>query len=266
METKTIVERHYKILMAGKPVGGNNDAGPILEAYKMGVSEHGEPFMRKRFEQSAVRLLLNIFRTGLFENPYLNIQNSIKTVGNPEFMKAGYSAQLKSVVMLKNASNILPLKKGSTIYLPKKYTAPSQGFFGPPSKEKYEDAVNPALLSRYFNLTDDPSKADCAIVFISSPSGGSGYDATDLKNGGSGYVPISLQYMPYTAGDARAHSLASGDPSEPTVSRQDILKDKSITTGNFQDLKTIQETKESMKGKPVVIVLIANKPLRTRGI
>ncbi|MFI5206115.1 MAG: glycoside hydrolase family 3 C-terminal domain-containing protein, partial [Candidatus Paceibacterales bacterium] len=225
----------------------------------MGVTEHGEPFMRKRFELSAVRLLLNIFRTGLFENPYLNIQNSIKTVGNPEFMKAGYNAQLKSVVMLKNAGNILPLKKGSTIYLPKKYTAPFQGFFGPPSKEKYEDAVNPTLLNKYFNLTDDPSKADCAIVFINSPSGGSGYDATDVNNGGNGYVPITLQYGPYTASEARVHSLASGDPSEPNVLDR-TYKGKSIITGNFQDLKTIQETKLSMNGKPVIIVLTANKP------
>jgi len=143
--------------------------------------------------------------------------------------------------------------------LPKKYTAPSQGFFGPPSKEKYEDAVSPTLLSKYFNLTDDPSKADCAIVFFSSPSGGSGYDATDLNNGGSGYVPITLQYQPYTANAARVHSLAAGDPSEPTVLDR-TYKGKSIVTGNYQDLKTIQETKLSMKGKPVIIVLTANKP------
>jgi beta-glucosidase len=38
----------------------------------MGVKEHGEAFMRARFEQSAVRLLRGIFRTGLFENPYLD--------------------------------------------------------------------------------------------------------------------------------------------------------------------------------------------------
>ena len=40
--------------------GGNNDAKPVLEAYQMGVKEHGEAFMRVRFEQSAIRLLLNI--------------------------------------------------------------------------------------------------------------------------------------------------------------------------------------------------------------
>ena len=113
MEDKTVAERHYKVLMAGvDQFGGNNVAGPVIEAYQMGIKEHGEPFMRARFEQSAVRLLRNIFRVGLFENPYLNIETSVKTVGNPGFMTAGYNAQLKSIVMLKNNASLLPLKKG----------------------------------------------------------------------------------------------------------------------------------------------------------
>ena len=173
METATVAERHYKILMAGvDQFGGNNVAGPVIEAYNMGVKEHGEAFMRARFEQSAVRLLRNIFRVGLFENPYLDVEKSKATVGKPEFMTAGYNAQLKSVVLLKNHNNVLPLKKGITVYLPKKYLPSVKGFFGPPSKEKFEDAVSADLIKKYFNVTDDPAKADCAIVFVSSPSGG----------------------------------------------------------------------------------------------
>ena len=73
VEKLSVAERHYKILMAGvDQFGGNNAAGPVLEAYQMGVKEHGEDFMRKRFEQSAVRLLRNIFQVGLFENPYID--------------------------------------------------------------------------------------------------------------------------------------------------------------------------------------------------
>ncbi|NSW95136.1 MAG: glycoside hydrolase family 3 protein, partial [Bacteroidales bacterium] len=72
-ENLTVAERHYKIIMAGvDQFGGNNQMGPVIEAYDMGVKEHGEEFMRKRFEESAVRLLKKIFRTGLFENPYLD--------------------------------------------------------------------------------------------------------------------------------------------------------------------------------------------------
>ncbi len=43
METKTVAERHYKVLMAGvDQFGGNNDSKPVIEAYNMGVKEHGE--------------------------------------------------------------------------------------------------------------------------------------------------------------------------------------------------------------------------------
>ena len=260
METKTVAERHYKILMAGvDQFGGNNDAGPVIEAYNMGVKDHGEAFMRARFEQSAVRLLKNIFRTGLFENPYLNVEHTKETVGKPEFMTAGYNAQLKSIVMLKNHDNVLPLQKGKTVYLPKKYTPSMKGFFGPPSKERYDDAVSASLIKKYFNVTDDPSKADYAIVFISSPSGGAGYDADDLKNGGNGYVPITLQYGAYTATDAREHSIAAGDPVEPGITNRSY-KGKTITAGNLQDLKTIQETKKAMNGKPVIVAITLSKP------
>jgi beta-glucosidase len=260
MESKTVAERHYKVLMAGvDQFGGNNVAGPVIEAYNMGSKEHGEPFMRARFEQSAVRLLRNIFRVGLFENPYLDIAASVRTVGNPDFMKAGYDAQLKSIVLLKNGQHVLPLQKGKTVYLPKKYTPSIKGFFGPPSKEKREDAVNPELLKKYFNVTDDPAKADFALVFISSPYGGAGYDADDVKKGGNGYVPISLQYGAYTAADAREHSIAAGDPVEPGVTNRSF-KGKSITAGNWQDLKTVEDTKAAMKGKPVIVAIALSKP------
>ncbi|MDB4922587.1 MAG: bglX 2 [Mucilaginibacter sp.] len=260
METKTVAERHYKILMAGvDQFGGNNVAGPVIEAYNMGAKEHGEAFMRARFEQSAVRLLRNIFRVGLFENPYLNIETSKQTVGNPEFMTAGYNAQLKSIVLLKNNANVLPLQKGKTVYLPKKYSPSVKGFFGSPSKEKFEDAVGAELMKKYYNVTDDPAKADCAIVFVSSPSGGVGYDADDVKKGGSGYVPITLQYGAYTATDAREHSIAAGDPAEPTV-KDRTYKGKSITAANVTDLKTIEDTRAAMKGKPVIVVITLSKP------
>jgi beta-glucosidase len=260
METKTVAERHYKILMAGvDQFGGNNDAGPVIEAYKMGVKDNGEAFMRARFEQSAVRLLTNIFRTGLFENPYLDIARTKATVGKPEFMTAGYNAQLKSIVMLKNHGNVLPLQKGKTIYMPKKFIPSVRGFFGPPSKERFEDAVKAELIAKYFTVTDDPAKADYAIVFISSPSGGAGYDADDVAKGGTGYVPITLQYGAYTATDAREHSIAAGDPVEPTV-KDRTYKGKSIIAANFQDLKTIRETKVAMHGKPVIVSLTVNKP------
>jgi beta-glucosidase len=260
METKSVAERHYKVLMAGvDQFGGNNVAAPVIEAYQMGVKEHGEKFMRTRFEQSAVRLLKNIFRLGLFENPYLVVEQSTQTVGNPDFMRAGYNAQLKSVVLLKNKSHLLPLKKGITVYIPKRFTAARKDFFGNITPEKWEDALNPDLVKKYFNVSSDPSQADVALVFVSSPDGGPGYDKDDVAKQGNGYLPISLQFGPYTANDARTQSMASGDPAEPEVKNRSY-KNKSITAGNEKDLQSILDTKKAMNGKPVIVSIALSKP------
>ncbi|HEY8734914.1 MAG TPA: glycoside hydrolase family 3 N-terminal domain-containing protein, partial [Puia sp.] len=260
METKTVAERHYKILMAGvDQFGGNNDAGPVIEAYNMGIKEHGEKFMRARMELSAVRLLRNIFRVGLFENPYLDIEHTKQTVGNASFMTAGYQAQLKSIVMLKNSGNTLPLKKGKTVYIPKFFVPARKDFFGVVTPARQVDAVSQEILKRYFNTTDDPSKADYAIVFAGGAAGGPGYDKDDLTKGGNGYVPISLQYDPYKADWARAHSLAAGDPVEPGITNRSY-KGKITEASNAIDLKTIRDTKTLMKGKPVIVSLALAKP------
>jgi beta-glucosidase len=260
METKTVAERHYKVLMAGvDQFGGNNEAGPVLEAYKMGVKEHGEAFMRKRFEQSAVRLLLNIFRTGLFENPYLDPVQSASTVGNPSFMREGYEAQVKSVVMLKNSKNVLPLKKQVTVYMPKIKTPSVKNWFGVANPEKTDYPFPPEMLNRYFRFTDDPAKADVALVFVKGPMVNPGYDGEDVKKGGNGYIPISLQYGDYKADKAREKSIAAGDPTEPGLNNRSY-KGKTISTANNNDLQVIMDTKKAMNGKPVVVAMSLTNP------
>ncbi len=170
-------------------------------------------------EQSAVRLLKNIFRVGLFENPYLNVEETKKIVGNEEFMKAGYEAQLKSIVMLKNKNKALPVEKQKTVYIPKRTTAAGRDFFGGPTPESVNYPINLDLVKKYFKVTDNPAEADFALVVIRSPNSGSGYDQADVKKGGNGYVPISLQYGPYKAIDARDPSIAGGDPLEKFTNR-----------------------------------------------
>ena len=260
-ETLSVAERHYKILMAGvDQFGGNNDAAPVIAAYNMGIKEHGEQWMRQRFEQSAVRLLTNILQVGLFENPYIDPETSQKIVGNPEFMKAGYEAQLKSIVLLKNKSKVLPLQKNKTVFIPKRYTPAARDFFGNMTPEKTDYPVNMDIVKKYFNVTDDPAKADFAIVFVTSPNGGVGYDKEDKLKGGNGYVPISLQYGPYTAENARAQSIAAGDPVEPGITNRSY-KNKTVTASNTSDLTAILNTKAEMKGKPVIVAISLSKPM-----
>nr|WP_290938892.1 glycoside hydrolase family 3 protein [Haliscomenobacter sp.] len=206
VEKLSVAERHYKVLMAGvDQFGGNNEAKPIIEAYAIGSKEHGEAWMRARMEQSAVRLLKNIFRVGLFEFPYVIPETTKSIVGQPSYMKAGYEAQLKSMVLLKNQKQTLPLKTGIKVYVP------------------------------------------------------IGYSPEDVKKGGNGYLPISLQYGEYKATEARAVSIAGGDPLENFTNRS--YKDKTNKAINHTDLGMVTDTYDKMKGKPVIVSVTMDNPM-----
>jgi beta-glucosidase len=259
VEALSEAERHYKALMAGvDQFGGNNDAGPVIEAYEMGVQEHGEPIMRARFEASAVRLLRNIFRTGLFENPYLSVEEAVATVGTPTSMAAGYEAQRKSLVLLKNQDNVLPLQRNATVYIPRRYVPESRDFFGNLSPARYENPLNLEIARTYFTVTDNPDAAEVALVVINSPVSTGGYAKADVEAGGNGYVPISLQYRTYTATHARPTSIAGGDPLERFTNRS--YRGKTVTPSNVTDLQAVLDARDRMKGKPVIVVLNLSNP------
>ena len=260
VEELTVAQRHFECLKAGvDQFGGNNDKGPVLEAYQMWVDEFGKESADKRFRESAVRLVMNSFRTGLFENPYLDPAETAATVGKPEFMQKGYEAQLKSVAMVKNSNNTLPADGKLKVFVAKRHIPSTVNFFGLRTEERWEDPVDKALLEKYFVPVDTPEEADFALVMINAPTSGTGYDANDVKKGGNGYVPISLQYNDYTADHARAVSLAGGDRLEKSTNRS--YKGKSVKTANKGDLQRVIDTKKAMGDKPVVTVVNTGRPL-----
>ena len=253
VENLSVAERHYKALMAGvDQFGGNNEIEPVLQAYQMGVEEHGEEWMRRRFEESAYRLLLNMFRVGLFENPYIDVCEADRVVGSPEFMEAGYRQQLKSIVMLKNKGNLLPLSQGSKVYIPRRISPEGPNYWRQIIPQKIYDPVPESVVSRDFIQVEDAGQADVAIVFVESPhSYLMGYD--------NGYIPISLQYGDYVAEDAREHSIAGGDPFEETSERS--YRGKSARTINKCDMELVHRAREEMGQKPVIVVINMLNPM-----
>lgn len=182
VEEFTVAERHYMAILAGvDQFGGNNDKEPVLEAFDMIQNLYGELAMLQRIRKSAERLLLNIFRTGLFENPYLNPQKTAEVVGNPNYMAEGYQAQLKSIVMLKNTNNALPIEdnKDLKVYIPQRHIAKHANFFGGFTPESTVNPVKNEVVSQYFRQVNEPAQADLAVVFIDSPETGWGYKASE---------------------------------------------------------------------------------------
>lgn len=259
MEKFTESQRHLIAIMNGiDQFGGNSRIAPIVEAFHLGCAQYGEKAMRERFELSAARLLTNIFRCGLFENPYLDPEESARIVGCEEFVRHGYDAQRKSVVLLKNKKNVLPLQKGLKLYIPNRFIRDSKAFFRTTIPAHEVDPVTEAVIAPYGTRVENPEDADAAIVFVESPACNS-YSVEDLENGGNGYLPITLQYRPYTAVNARETSIAGGDFREDFTNRS--YKGKTNICYNEQDLDNILNARKAMGSKPVIVVASINNPM-----
>ncbi len=259
MERFSEAERHLIAIMNGvDQFGGNSSIAPILEAYAIGCEKYGEQAMRQRMELSAARLLKNIFQCGLFEDPYLDPAESAKIVGCAEFCAHGFEAQHKSVVLLKNRNQCLPLQNGLKIYTPLRHIRASKHFMRFDVPEYTEDPVTDELLSKFGTRVATPEEADAAIVFIESPTCNC-YSEEDLKQGGNGYLPITLQYRPYTARKARPVSIAGGDFRERFTNRSYL--GKTNTAYNECDLDNILECRKAMAGKPVIVCAAISNPM-----
>lgn len=111
VEDLSIEARYAKALEAGTNMfAGNADPGILLKAMREGTVE-------KKYVDESVRLLLiELFDLGLFENPYVDETKASTITGSAGFQKDADLAQRKSIVMLHNANDTLPLAAGTKIY------------------------------------------------------------------------------------------------------------------------------------------------------
>lgn len=260
VEKLTVPERMLRIIMNGvDQFGGLLDAQGILAAYRLGCERYGEENMLARFRESAARILANYFRLGLFEDPFLALEESLNEIGRAEYVREGLIAQQKSVVVLKNRGNVLPLKKGVKAYVPGRLLKAHKAFMRGIEPEKAIAPIAAAEAEGYFALVDRPEDADIALVWAESPmSVNKGYDGADLEAGGNGYLPIPLQYRPYTADTAREASIAGGDFREASANRG--YRGKTERVYNERDLDDVLEARAAMGDKPVVVLMEMHNP------
>ncbi|WP_408071549.1 glycoside hydrolase family 3 N-terminal domain-containing protein [Butyrivibrio sp. JL13D10] len=251
-ENLSEAERHLQIIENGvDQFGGNNNITPILEAYRIGCERHGEDLMKKRFKESAARLLVNSFRCGLFENPYLDSNESKAILGCDEFVEEGFKAQLQSIVMVKN-NGALPVSGRKKVYIPDRHIDAHKGFMRFIEEAKDLKGANPADVEPFYDVTENADEADFAICFIESP-------ISDGYTKETGYRPVTLQYREYTATAARAESIGQGDFREKDNPNRSYLG-KTNKPANSSDLDIVIDTKNKMGNKPVIVVIRMNNP------
>lgn len=112
VEKLTIEERFLKAIEAGvDQFGGEKNPDIVIKLVEEGKVS------KERIDISARRILKDKFKLGLFDNPYVNELEATRICGNKKFQAVADSAQRKSIVLLKNNKNILPIKKLAKIFV-----------------------------------------------------------------------------------------------------------------------------------------------------
>ncbi|WHY01699.1 glycoside hydrolase family 3 N-terminal domain-containing protein [Neobacillus sp. DY30] len=104
-ESLTAEEKVAKAIKAGTDIiSGSSNPQLIINAVNSGLLSEAE------VDESITLLLTERMNLGLFEDPYVDPQNALDVVSNPEAQKLADEAHLKSIVLLRNDKNLLPLK------------------------------------------------------------------------------------------------------------------------------------------------------------
>ena len=228
-------------------MGGTRPAD-LSTAYTAYVEKNGQEEADKNWADAAVACVLPIFRVGNFECPYVVTAESAATFEANTPDVTNELAQ-SSIVMLKNNGIIAQRDTKLKAYIV------SNGDELPVSKK---------VLKGYFEIVDNPSEAEVAIVFVDSPKCvNTGYN-TDAEE----WCPITLQYRPYTAdADCVEEDSITGDVKiEKTQSPYGIVENKTVenrgyydaenTVANEADLDLILTTAEL--GIPTVVCVNAS--------
>jgi beta-glucosidase len=104
-EALTPVEKMAKAINAGTDIiSGSSDPTLIIKAVEQGLLTEDE------VNVSVSLLLTEMMNLGLFEDPYVDPQNALDVVANPKAQQLADKAHRKSIVLLRNDKNLLPLK------------------------------------------------------------------------------------------------------------------------------------------------------------
>jgi beta-glucosidase len=138
----TISERYEKSINAGvDQYGGENKPEYVIDLVNEGkISE-------ERIDQSVRRILTNKFELGLFENPFVDENLVSELVNRADYIEEGLDAQRKSVVLLSNKDNTLPLPKDINIFV---------------------DGMNKDEASNFGNVVESPENADYVLLFLNT--------------------------------------------------------------------------------------------------
>ena len=223
---------------------------PVFEQMK---KDMGEDEATARVRDSARRILKFMVNTQLFDQPFSAAADAKAIFENDAAAKFASECNDKCVIMLKNSGNVVAkdaVKDKPKVYIPQIFTPSSSGFMGT-TPASIASCFDEKVAAKYFDVvtdevgaaTGEPLEGETeaqyqesdivrttaeqladvkyAVIRIKNPQ-----DAFDGVGGASSsfggaageavtYLPISLQYRPYTADGANVRQVSlAGDPAD----------------------------------------------------
>ncbi len=102
----------------------------------------------ERIDQSVRRLLRLKFQLGLFDQPFIDLDQAKQVFADPDTIEAGLASQARAMTLLKNEQDLLPLDSGVKVFV---------------------QNLDHHAASQYTQVVDAPEKADLAILRLSTP-------------------------------------------------------------------------------------------------
>ena len=164
----SLPERFAKGVKAGVSIfSDNNDPSGLLAAVDQGLVSEAD------LDPSIKLLLAEIFRLGLFEDPYVDPAQAQAVAKNPSYQMAADQAHRESIVLLRNDQHLLPFASHVNLYV-EVFTS-GNGAAAQTAALKALFAGDPMV-----RIVDDLSEATAALVFL-QPSQRELPDTVDIK-------------------------------------------------------------------------------------
>lgn len=155
VEDLAIIDRYKLAIEAGVNIfSGTADPAKLIETLNK------YPELMPLVDESVYRLLMEKFKLGLFENPYVNVAAAEKIVGNKDFQKKANIALRKSIVLLRNDANsiaALPLKAKTKVY----FESHQKG-----SGESASNVFRPTTHNWEIEFVATPEEADLILLWL----------------------------------------------------------------------------------------------------
>ncbi len=217
VEKLTILERYQKAIDCGVDIfSGSADPSLLLETVKKGMVSEA------RINESVTRLLREKFALNLFENPYVDVAEADKIVGNADFQKRGNLAMRKSIVLLRNQGKTLPIAPNKKVYF--------ESYYDNGRTKTPFTVIKPSTNPWNFEFVATKEEADVVVLWL-TPNGGSLFNSTD--------APIDISLSKNKIDVVRVNEMTT---TKPTVVVINYTSPWMISEIDNANLKTVLAT------------------------